>query len=267
MKIPFIGRFVKQKLLKELGLSNVKIAISGAAALPLETLEWFERLGLPICEAYGMTESFGLASFNHPDERCLGSVGRALPDCELRIADDGEVQYKNDCLMLGYYQEPELTKQTIQDGFLHTGDTGKIDEQGYLWITGRVKDLFKSSKGKYISPVKIEMELEPRANLEQLCVMGSNLSQPVVVGAVLAKPEQSELAAFENHLLRIMEEVNKRLEKSEKLIKWFLVTETWGTDNGLITPTLKLRRQAIEEKYMPDIQKLIDDKRTVIWLS
>jgi len=267
LKIPGLGSLLKHKLLAGLGLSNVKIAISGAAALPLETLLWFERLGLPICEAYGMTESFGISNFNHPKQRCPGSVGRPLPGCDMKIADDGEVLYKNSCLMMGYYREPELTSQTISNGYLHTGDIGKIDSDGYLWITGRVKDIFKTSKGKYVSPIKIEMEIEPRANLEQICVIGSNMVQPVVLGAVLAKPGAAELKAFESRLKRILDEVNVQLEKTERLDKWFLVDESWTTDNNLITPTLKLRRQAIEEKYMPQIEAFLSDSRDVIWLE
>ena len=267
LKIPLLNSLLKRKLLAELGFEHIKIAVSGAAALPIETLLWFERLGLPICEAYGMTESLGIANFNHPDQRVAGSVGKPLPGCEVKLAVDGEVLYKNNHLMMGYYREPELTARTIRQGYLHTGDTGTIDDDGYLWITGRVKDIFKTSKGKYVSPVKIEMELEPRANLEQICVMGSNLTQPVALGVVLTKPDKRDLAAFESRLVRILNEVNGLLENTERVAKWFLIDELWNTDNGLITPTLKLRRQAIEKKYMPQIEKLLTDKRIIIWLE
>jgi len=267
LKIPVLGRVVKRKLLEQLGFSDVKIALSGAAALPVDTLMWFEKLGLPICEAYGMTESFGIATFNHPQQRSPGSVGRPLPGCELKITENNEVIYRNNCLMDGYYKEPELTAQTIRDGFLRTGDTGSVDSDGFLWITGRVKDIFKTSKGKYVSPIKIEMELEPRANLEQICVMGSNMTQPVIVASVLKKPEPSEIEEFESRLERILKEVNNQLETVERPAKWFLIDESWTADNGLITPTLKLRRQAIEKRYLPQINLSLDDKRTIIWLD
>jgi len=267
LKLPGLNSILKKKLLMGLGLSNVKIALSGAAALPKETLLWFDKLGLPICEAYGMTESFGVSNFNQPEQRKPGSVGRPLPGCEVKIAEDGEVIYQNSCLMMGYYKEPELTKQTMINGFLYTGDKGEIDEEGYLWITGRVKDLFKTSKGKYVSPVKLEMELEPRANLEQICVMGSNLAQPIILASVLTKPEASELPAFESRLQRIMEEVNSRLEKNEHMTKWFLIDELWSTDNNLITPTLKMRRQEIEKKYLPQIEPALENDKIIIWLA
>jgi len=267
LKIPLFNNLLKAKLLESLGLSDVKIALSGAAALPLETLKWFERLGLPICEAYGMTESFGLSNFNHPDHRTSGSAGRLLPGFELKIADDGEILYKNPCLMMGYYREPELTEQTVKNGFLHTGDTGRVDENGYLWITGRIKDIFKTSKGKYVSPIKIEMELEPRANLDQVCVIGSNLAQPVVLGVIENKPSGSDLTNFESKLEGIRLELNNRLEKNEKLLKWFLVEEVWSTDNDMITPTLKMRRQAIENKYMAQIIKAMASDKSVTWLD
>jgi long-chain acyl-CoA synthetase len=267
LNTPLLNKIVKNKLLKRLGLSNIKLALSGAAALPLDTLKWFENLGLPICEAYGMTESFGISNFNHPEHRRPGSVGILLPGCEMKIAEDGEILYKNTCLMMGYYLEPELTDQMMSDGFLHTGDTGTIDKDGYLWITGRVKDIFKTSKGKYISPIKIEMELEPRASLDQICVMGSNLTQPVVLGAIAVKPEKSDLDNFEAKLERILNELNKRLEKSEKIKNWFLVEEVWSTDNEMITPTLKMKRQVIEKKYMPQIEQSLSSDKTIIWLK
>ncbi|MCP4412882.1 MAG: AMP-binding protein [Gammaproteobacteria bacterium] len=267
LKIPLINTLFKKKLLEQLGFSNIKIALSGAAALPEETLKWFSQLDLPICEAYGMTESFGIATFNHPEKRRSGSVGQPLPGCDLKIAENGEVLYKNNCLMEGYYQEPELSNQTIMNNFLHTGDTGKIDSDGYLWITGRIKELFKTSKGKYISPVKIEMVLEPRANLEQICVLGSNMTQPVILASVLEKPDENKLEDFNAHLERILREVNNQLDTVERPAKWFLIDEPWNTKNNLITPTLKLRRQAIEACYLPQINKLLNDKRTIIWLK
>ncbi len=111
------------------------------------------------------------------------------------------------------------------------------------------------------------MELEPRANLEQICVMGSNMTQPIAIGVVSSKPDKSELSAFEARLERIMDEVNARLDKTERISKWFLVDELWTTDNNLITPTMKLRRQAIEAKYQPQIEPLLTDKRKTIWLD
>ena len=267
LKVPVLGDKFAQSLREKLGLDQVKIAVSGAAALPLETINWFDAIGIPICEAYGMTESLGCATFNHPSKRQLGSVGRPVPGTIVKISDDNEIIYKNTCLMDGYYREPELTSQTVKDGYLYTGDTGYIDDEGFLWITGRIKDIFKTEKGKYIAPVPIESELEPRAALEQVCVLGSNLTQPVALSPIAAKPQGAELKALEEKLLRIMGEVNQHLSPNEKLACWFMVESVWSTDNGMITPTLKLRRQDIETAYLPQIMAYNDIRDQVIWLQ
>ncbi|MBT8448828.1 MAG: AMP-binding protein, partial [Gammaproteobacteria bacterium] len=267
LKIPGIGAKFAKSLRQKLGLDEVKIAVSGAASLPLETMRWFDAIGIPVCEAYGMTESLGCATFNHPAQRQLGSVGRPVPGTIVKITDDNEIIYTNNCLMDGYYREPELTSQTIKDGYLYTGDTGYVDEEGFVWITGRIKDIFKTEKGKYIAPVPIEAELEPRAGLEQICVLGSNLTQPVALSPITVKPEGAELQALESKLLRIMDEVNQHLSANERLACWFMVEATWSTDNGMITPTLKLRRQAIETAYMPQIMAHNEARGQVIWLK
>ena len=267
LKVPGLGNKFATSLREKLGLDQVKIAASGAAALPLETIRWFDAIGIPICEAYGMTESLGVATFNHPTQRQLGSVGRPVPGTVVKISDNDEIIYKNTCLMAGYYREPELTAQTIKDGYLHTGDTGLIDDEGYVCITGRIKDIFKTEKGKYIAPVPIESELEPRAGLEQICVLGSNLTQPVALSPIAAKPEGAELVALEKKLLRILSEVNLHLSANEKIANWFLVESVWSTDNGMITPTLKLRRQEIENAYMSQIMAHNEARGQIIWLE
>jgi len=264
---PILGSIFARRLREKLGLDAVKIAVSGAAAIPFETLKWFDAIGIPICEAYGMSESMGVATFNHPNDRKVGSVGKPVPGAEVKIAENDEVIYSNYSTMQGYFKEPELSAQVLKDGFIYTGDTGRIDSDGFLWITGRIKDIFKTEKGKYIAPVPIESELEPRANMEQVCVMGSNLTQPLVISPIAVKPAGEELAALEARLGRVLDEVNQHLPGNEKLSHWFLVESEWSPANGMITPTLKLRRQSIEENYLPEIIKKLDQAGPIIWLT
>lgn len=264
---PGVGHIVAKRLREKLGLDAVKIAASGAAALPLETLQWYERIGLPICEAYGMSESMGTATFNHPDSRQVGSVGKPLPGTELFIMENDEVAYRNNCLMQGYYKEPELTSQTILDGLLYTGDTGRLDGEGNLWITGRIKDIFKTEKGKYIAPLPIESELLPRCGLEQLCVMGANMTQPVVIAPYPESLASDERKWLEDRLERVLREVNAHLSPHKRLSHWFLVAEDWTTENTLITPTLKPRRQAIEARYTQAILTAVANPQCVQWLN
>ncbi len=265
--IPWLGNRFANTLREKLGLDQVKIALSAAAALPVDIIHWFDKIGIPICEAYGMSESMGAATFNHPDFRRIGSVGKALPGTELTIMENDEVAYRSTCLMAGYYKEPSLTSQAIRDGWLYTGDTGRIDEDGYLWITGRLKDIFKTQKGKYIAPLPIESELLPRAGMEQLCLIGSNLTQPVVVAPVIDKPEGDALRAFEAKLEQVLDEINTHLPAHEQISHWFLVNEEWSPENNLITPTLKLRRQPIESRYEAQIRKAVTDDKVIQWLT
>lgn len=267
LSIPWLGNKFAKTLREKLGLGQVKIALSAAAALPVDIIHWFDKIGLPVCEAYGMSESMGASTFNHPDFRRVGSVGKALPGVELAIMDNDEVAYRSTCLMTGYYKEPSLTSQTIRDGWLYTGDTGRIDEEGYLWITGRLKDIFKTQKGKYIAPLPIESELLPRSGMEQLCLIGANLTQPVVVAPVVEKPEGDALRALETQLEQVLEETNTHLPAHEQISHWFLVTEEWTPENNLITPTLKLRRQPIESRYEAQIRNAINNDKVIQWLQ
>ncbi len=267
LSIPFIGKRFAAKLRTKLGLDNVKIAVSGAAALPKDIIHWYDNIGIPICEAYGMSESMGSATFNHPENRRVGSVGTAVPGCEIQIMENDEVAYRSPCLMLGYYKEPTLSEQTIRDGWLYTGDTGHIDEDGFVFITGRLKDLFKTQKGKYIAPLPIESELQPRSGCEQLCVIGANLIQPVVIAPVVEKPTGEALAKFEKTLAQVLAETNEHLPKHEKLSHWFLVHEEWTPDNSLITPTLKMRRADIESRYDALVRKAVNRDSVVQWLD
>ncbi len=174
LKIPIISSMVKRKILTGLGLNHARYAASGSAPIPPELISWYQSLGLELLEGYGMSENFNYSHLTIPGHGRPGYVGQAYDDVECRISEEGEVQVKSPGTMLGYYKEPEQTKEAFTaDGFLKTGDRGEIDSEGRLKITGRTKELFKTSKGKYVAPVPIENLLNNNNHVELSCVAGS----------------------------------------------------------------------------------------------
>jgi long-subunit acyl-CoA synthetase (AMP-forming) len=259
LSLPIIGSIVKRKVLAGLGLSDVRFAVTGSAPTPLELIEWYRRLGIVLCDVYGMTENAAVSHYSRPNAVRAGYVGSPQTGVVCKLGNDGEVLVKSPGTMLGYYRAPELTKETIDgDGFLHTGDRGEIDELSRLKITGRVKELFKTSKGKYVAPAPIENRLLAHAELEQACVAGANMAQPyalVVLAEHVRKSDRmkSQRAEIVSMLSEYMAHVNAELDPHEQLEKLVVMTEEWTVDNGLLTPTLKLKRAAIEARYARDV--------------
>ena len=254
--IPLLGWLVARKIRQGLGLDRARILVSGAAAISTGLLEWYRRIGLTICEGYGMTEHFAYGCFNRPGQVRLGSVGRPMPSLEVRIAEDGEILLRSQTLMQGYYLDPEKTAETLRDGWLHTGDKGAVDGDGYLRITGRVKDIFKTSKGKYVAPAPIEGEIAKCQWVEQVCLMGSNLDQPLALielsPAARQQPREQVAADLQTHLAVL----NSRLEPHERISHFVLVREPWTVDNGCMTPTMKIRRNVLEARHAELIERL-----------
>ncbi|OZB06167.1 MAG: AMP-binding acetyl-CoA synthetase, partial [Marinobacter sp. 34-60-7] len=179
LKIPVVNRLIKKKVLKGLGLDKVKLAGSGSAPLSNDVLDWYRNLGLELLEGYGMSENFAYSHMNKPGRTRTGYVGEALPGVEVKISDVGEVLVKSPATMMGYYKDEEKTAEAFtEDGFLRTGDKGEIDEMGRLKLTGRIKEIFKTSKGKYIAPAPIENRLMSHDAIEMVCVSGANQTQP-----------------------------------------------------------------------------------------
>ena len=181
LRIPIVRGLVSKKILRALGLDACAYAAGGAAPMPPELLRWYARLGLPIAEVYGMTENCGVSHATLRGVERLGTVGQPYDGVETRIDPaSGEIQMRSPGVMLGYYKEPGLTAEAIDaDGWLHTGDKGALDAEGNLRITGRVKDLFKTSKGKYVAPAPIEDRLVMNGAVEACVVTGANLGQPL----------------------------------------------------------------------------------------
>ena len=274
LSIPIVGGLVRRKVLKALGLDQCRIAAGGAAPMPLELLAWYRRLGLPINEGYGMTENLALSHLTMPGQNQEGTVGPAYDGVDTRIdKDTGEIQMRSPALMLGYYKEPGLSRDALSaDGWLRTGDKGQIDAQGRLHITGRVKDLFKTSKGKYVAPAPIEDKLVMHASVEACVVTGANLGQPL--GIVMLNAEtvarlsdaarRTELEASLGEHLR---GINATLDPHEQLECLVVVTTAWTVDNDIITPTFKVKRNRIEDLYSAHYERWESSGRKVIWQS
>jgi long-chain acyl-CoA synthetase len=269
--IPFVSCLVKKKILTELGMDQIRIAITGAAPLPPDIILWYRHLGLELLEGYGMSEDFANSHICRPGQVRIGYVGSATPGTLSRIAENGELEVKSESLMLGYYKMPEKTAaEMTPDGYFKTGDRGEFDEEGRLRITGRVKELFKTSKGKYIAPAPIENKFNsPR--IEVTCVTGPDLPQPFILLMLSLETRQAldkgtlsrdTLTAEFAHLLI---QVNVTLEDHERLAFAVVVKDQWTMENGFLTPTMKIKRNVIEARYLPFAQAWQNQGETVVW--
>jgi long-chain acyl-CoA synthetase len=265
-KIPIINNIIKKKIKEGLGLDETKFLLTGAAPLPSVTMKWFEDIGFMIYEAYAMTENCAYSHLSLPGKRKIGSVGCSLPENEVRLSDEGEIQVRSEAVMLGYFNDEEKTKEAITaDGWLCTGDQGEIDSQGFLKITGRVKDIFKTDKGKYVAPAPIENELSKCTLIEQVCVVGANLPQTMALVVLSAEGKELEKESLEKALEEAVVDVNKSLDKHEKMKKVVVVKEEWTVDNNLLTPTLKVKRNVLEKQKEQFYTKWYADKANVVW--
>lgn len=272
LRIPILSGIVKRKILRQLGLDHVRVAITGSAALPPHIIAWYRSLGLELLEGYAMSEDFCVSHFSRPGEVRVGYVGTPLPGVSARVAENGEVLVKSPGNMLGYYKNPELTAESYTpDGYFKTGDRGEYDEQGRLKITGRVKELFKTTKGKYIAPVPIENKLGQHPKVEAVCLTGPGQPQPFAL-LMLSLEAQKELqngGAARETLSRefgaLLEQVNGTLEDHEQMDYLVVVKDQWTMDNGFLTPTMKIRRSMIEERYLPRAESWLKARQPVIW--
>jgi long-chain acyl-CoA synthetase len=272
LKIPILGGIVRKKVLTALGLDQCMFAAGGAAPMPAELLRWYVKLGLDLVEGYGMTENCGVSHATLPGKSRPGTVGLPYDGVQSRLdPTTGEIQVKCAWNMMGYFKEPEQTKAAFtDDGYLKTGDKGALDAEGNLKITGRVKDLFKTSKGKYVAPAPIEDRLVMHEFVEACAVTGANLGQPLGIamlnldGITKAKSADGR-KAIETSLAAHLAMINDKLDPHEQMDCLVVVTEPWSVDNGFITPTFKVKRNRIEEVYGPNYETWVGARKKVIW--
>jgi long-chain acyl-CoA synthetase len=266
LRIPIAGHLVRRKILREMGLDSVRLAASGGAPLPVETIEWYRGLGLQLVEGYGMTET-GITHTPVGGESRPGYVGNGVPGVETRIAENGEVLVRSSMNMTGYYKDPEGSRSAFTaDGFFRTGDLGELDADGWLRIIGRVKEQFKTSKGKYVSPAPIEQWFSMHPAVDACCVVGSGAPSPfaIVLGSQAVFTTGTR-EGWELEFSRLLDEVNARLEAHEKLRFIVVTDDPWTVENGLITPTLKLKRALLESRYAENFADWFSQGKPIVW--
>jgi long-subunit acyl-CoA synthetase (AMP-forming) len=237
-----MDRLVGSKLRARLGLDRSRITVSGAAPINPALQEWFGALGLPIVQVYGLSETTGVISLELPEAPRRASVGRPLPGTEVRIAPDGEILSRGAQTFKGYFKEAAATREAIDaEGWFHTGDVGRLDADGYLWITDRKKDLIITAGGKNVAPQNIEKELLGIPGLQQACVLGDR--KPHLVALLYAA--EKDRAAVETGLAAL----NGRLASYEQVKKWAWLPQEMTEQGGELTPSLKVKRKAVVEKY------------------
>ncbi|MEZ5025717.1 MAG: AMP-binding protein [Chitinophagales bacterium] len=266
LKIPVVNSLIKKKIKSGLGLEHARYLLTGASPLSVSAMAWFDTIGFDICEAYAMTENCAYSHLTRVGKKKLGFVGTAMPNCDVKITEEGEILVKSDATMKEYYREPEKTKETItEDGYLRTGDKGEIDKDGYLKITGRVKDIFKTDKGKYVAPAPIELALSKNNFIEQVCVVGSNLPQTMAMVVLSEEAKAKEKEAINQSLLETMKEVNTTLDKHERMKKMVVMQDEWTVDNNFLTPTLKVKRNILEKEKEPNYFDWYKHQDTIVW--
>ncbi|WP_375752955.1 AMP-binding protein [Vibrio sp. HN007] len=250
LKIPFVGGIVKKKIAEGLGLDQARVLGCGSAPVSPALLSWYHSVGLNITEAWGMTESFAYSTINYPFRADkIGTVGNAGPGIELKIANDEEIMVRSKGMFSGYYKNPEETKESFDsEGWLHTGDIGSIDSDGYLLIQGRKKDTFKTAKGKFVAPVPIEKKLYEYSNVEMMCLVGLGMPAPILLAVPHAYPN-FDRERYERRATRVIKRMNQELESHEKIKGVLMIKEPWSVENGILTPTLKIKRHLLEKKY------------------
>ncbi|MEO5567000.1 MAG: AMP-binding protein, partial [Gemmatimonadaceae bacterium] len=265
MKIPLVSWLIKRKLRAALGLTHARIVLTGAAPTPPPLMQWFGTIGIRIQEAYGMTENFAYSHYNRTEAVEVGSVGQPWPLVRTRIADDGEIQVATPCDFTGYYKADMPRSEHFAGDFLKTGDRGEIGSRGHLKITGRTKDLFKTSKGKYVAPSPIETRFGAHPLFEALCVVGANLPSPILLAVPHPEVRARTHEQLEADLTACMQAVNPKLDHHEQVSAVVVVKDSWTVENGLITPSMKVKRPAVEAKYGSRLVEWSDSKAKVLW--
>ena len=276
-KLKIADKLVYSKIRAKLGAENFDIIVSGAASISKKLSGFFSAIKMPVFEGYGLTETSPViaVSDRSPHGREVGCVGRPLPGVEVKIADNGEIVCRGHNVMMGYYKRPDLTKEVIdEEGWFHTGDLGRFNEYGSLIITGRLKNLFKTSGGKYINPDVVETKFSSSKLIEQIIVVGEN--QKFAAALILPNFSYLKLLCEKEHIpystnqemihnqevLKIFSkevvELNRGLGETEKIKRHTLVADEWTIANGMLTPTLKAKRKVITARYKDLIEKMFE---------
>ncbi|HYN60440.1 MAG TPA: AMP-binding protein [Rubrivivax sp.] len=271
LSIPILRRIVARKILAGLGLDHVVLAGSGSAPLPPELLTWYRKLGLNLMEGYAMSEDFAYSHTSTKEKNLPGYVGVAYPEVQVRISPEGEVLIKSPGRLVGYFKRPDLDAECFtEDGFFRTGDMGELRDDGLLKITGRVKELFKTGKGKYVAPAPIENRLNAHPMVESAIVsgVGQQAAYGMLVLAEALRPRLQDAvvcAQVEQAMAALLKEVNAQLAGHEKLHMLVVAKEPWSIENGCLTPTMKIKRSRIEGAVADRVEAWYAAPGPVVW--
>ncbi|MFO0629146.1 MAG: AMP-binding protein [Polyangiales bacterium] len=271
LSIPILRGIVARKVLKGLGLDQVRLAGSGSAPIPAEVIAWYRRLGLNLMEGYAMSEDFAFSHLSTREKNAPGYVGAPYAGVDVRISDDGEVLIKSPGQLVGYFKRPDLDAESFTaDGYFRTGDKGERRADGLLKLTGRVKELFKTAKGKYVAPAPIENRLNEHPMVELSCVSG--VGQPaayaMVVLAEALRPRVSDPAVraeVEAELGALLKRVNAAIPDYERLQMIVVAPRPWSIEDGTLTPTMKIKRSALEASVKADLDGWYAAGKDVVW--
>ena len=239
---------IGQLVLEGLGLNEVEYCLTAAAPTPPALIHWWEELGLMLMEGFGQTEAMGVILSSH-EHRRVGSIGKPIGEVEYKITKEGELAIKADGCTPGYYRQADKTAELIQDGWLHTGDKVRVDEDGFIYITGRVKDYFKTIQGKFVAPPPIESAFAKNPHAEQQCLLGRGYSKTVMVAVLTAEAQNLPEQEIADSILATIREINEEIEKHARIGAAIVTREPWSIENEILTPTLKIRREKVEEGF------------------
>ncbi len=231
-----------------LGLNDAGFLLTAAAPTPPALIRWYSELGLEVMEGFGQTEIMATAVCSK-ERRKIGSIGPLLDEVEVKITDEGEILFKADGAAVGYYKMPEKTAETFVDGWVHTGDKGYIDDDGFIFLTGRVKDYFKTIQAKFVAPTPIENSFAKNEWTEQLCLLGRGYSKTVMVCVLSEAAQNVDKSDLEQALIDQAVDVNRSIDKHARIGAVIISKEPWTIENTMLTPTLKIRRDEVEDRF------------------
>jgi len=273
MSAGLLDKVVLSKVRERLGMQEVQIAITAAAPINPDLVKFFMTIGIPLFELYGMSETTGPATTNIPGAFKIGSVGKALPGVEVKIAEDGELSMRGGVITKGYYKLDDATRETYDsDGWLHSGDLARIDDDGFVWIVGRKKEIIITAAGKNIAPAKLETALGNHPLISKACMIGDQrkfISMVIGLDAEEAPAwaeargleyrdlaSFSELAEVQDEITNAVQTANEAVSHVEQVKKWIIVPDDWTPDSGELTPSLKLKRRVVLENYADQIDAM-----------
>lgn len=265
--IPILSRVIKKKVRHKLGLGNAHLVATGAAVTPAYLKKWYRQLGIHLVEAYGMTEVCGFIANSPMKDAPFDSVGKITPGCDIQVdPDTDELLLLSPYVMKGYYNNSETTASIMKNDWLCSGDKGQFDDQGFLRIIGRVSDAFKTSKGKYVTPNALEEKIEKSTLIEQVCVDGNAIPQPIALVNLSELGKNMQKEEVETALKNELDHLNAQLANYTKISTIIIDEQTWGPENELLTPTLKIRRPVVNRKFSKHYAEWHNDAKNVIWI-